>query len=98
MGPQLARSPLVGCRVYLVGATCTSLLAASLLHTSRTTHRAQVRCHNRYMFVGAINWASYVPRDHVHGVRGDRCGFGWSLFAALQNFGSSWGTREPLCM
>ncbi|KAL1503551.1 hypothetical protein AB1Y20_012030 [Prymnesium parvum] len=50
-----------------------------------------LRCHSPYMFVGAINWASFVPRAAEFGVRGDRCGFGWSLGAALHNFGSSWG-------
>ena len=46
-----------------------------------------------YAFVGAINWAAYVPRANEFGVRGDRCGFGWNLKAALSNFGSSFGTR-----
>ena len=44
------------------------------------------------LFIGAINWASYVPRSADFGVRGDRCGFGWSLQAALSNFGASFGT------
>jgi len=42
--------------------------------------------------VGAINWAAIVPRALEFGVRGDRCGFGWDLSAALNNFGSSFGT------
>lgn len=46
-----------------------------------------------HAFVGAINWAAFVPRSHEFGVRGDRCGFGWNLRAALTNFGSSFGTR-----
>jgi hypothetical protein len=33
-----------------------------------------------------------VPRSADFGVRGDRCGFGWSLQAALSNFGASFGT------
>jgi hypothetical protein len=45
-----------------------------------------------YLFIGAINWASFVPRSSEFGVRGDRCGFGWSLHASLTNFGSSFGT------
>ena len=44
-------------------------------------------------FVGAINFASYVPRSSEFGVRGDRCGFGWTMHAALSNFGTSFGTR-----
>ena len=43
------------------------------------------------LFIGAINWASYVPRSADFGVRGDRCGFGWSLHASLTNFGNSPG-------
>ena len=37
--------------------------------------------------IGAINWAAFVPRALPEGVRGDRCGFGWSLHASLTNFG-----------
>lgn len=44
------------------------------------------------IFLGAINWASYVPQSNEFGVRGDRCGFGWSLHAALSNFGATFGT------
>jgi len=44
-------------------------------------------------FVGAINFASYVPQSNEFGVRGDRCGFGWGLHAALSNFGASFGTK-----
>ena len=45
------------------------------------------------LFIGAINFASYVPRSNEYGVRGDRCGFGWTLHAALANFGATFGTR-----
>ena len=45
-----------------------------------------------FALIGAINWAAYVPRAHEFGVRGDRCGFGWALRAALTNFGTSFGT------
>ena len=45
------------------------------------------------LFIGAINWASYVPQSNEFGVRGDRCGFGWSLHAALSNFGATFGQR-----
>ena len=44
-------------------------------------------------FVGAINFASYVPQSNEFGVRGDRCGFGWTLHAALSNFGATFGKR-----
>mmetsp|Transcript_13716 Transcript_13716/g.40059 ORF Transcript_13716/g.40059 Transcript_13716/m.40059 type:complete len:441 (-) Transcript_13716:429-1751(-) len=44
-----------------------------------------------HALVGAINWAASVPAAHRSGVRGDRCGFGWSRDAALSNFGRSWG-------
>jgi len=44
-----------------------------------------------FAFIGAINWAAYVPQAYEFGVRGDRCGFGWSLSAALNNFGSTYG-------
>ena len=46
-----------------------------------------------WMFVGAINWASFVPQSYEFGVRGDRCGFGWSLHNALSNFGATFGQR-----
>jgi len=45
------------------------------------------------LFFGAINWAGFVPRAYDVGVRGDRCGFGWSLHASLSNFGRAWGTK-----
>lgn len=32
-----------------------------------------------WAFVGAINWAAFVPRADDFGIRGDRCGFGWSM-------------------
>ena len=38
-------------------------------------------------FIGALNWAGFIPRDEENGVRGQRCGFGWSMRAALANFG-----------
>jgi len=55
-----------------------------------------------WAFIGAINWAAYVPRAHWSGVRGDRCGFGWGLGAALNNFGQSFGkpntkSFQPAC-
>lgn len=55
----------------------------------------RLRCMDRepLAFVGAINFAAFVPRATQFGVRGDRCGFGWTLQAALANFGSSFGTR-----
>ena len=54
----------------------------------------RLRCAERepYMFLGAINWAAFVPQSNEFGVRGDRCGFGWTLQAALSNFGTSFGT------
>ena len=42
--------------------------------------------------IGAINWAGVIPNAHDTGVRNDRCGFGWGMGAALQNFGTSFGT------
>ena len=55
----------------------------------------ELRCPlgERPAFIGAINWAAFVPRALPEGVRGDRCGFGWSLHASLSNFGRAWGTR-----
>mmetsp|Transcript_70120 Transcript_70120/g.116475 ORF Transcript_70120/g.116475 Transcript_70120/m.116475 type:complete len:536 (-) Transcript_70120:177-1784(-) len=53
---------------------------------------SQLRC-VPYAFIGAMNWASIVPRAEWSGVRGDRCGFGWTLGAALKNYGQSFG--EP---
>ena len=53
----------------------------------------------RLAFAGAINWAGFVPRADDFGVRGDRCGFGWSLRASLTNFGRSLprsGVTPPL--
>ena len=54
----------------------------------------ELRCPlgERPAFIGAINWAAFVPRALPEGVRGDRCGFGWSLHASLTNFGKSFGT------
>ena len=56
---------------------------------------ARLRCTEPapFAFIGAINWAAFVPRSHEFGVRGDRCGFGWNLHAALTNFGASFGVR-----
>ena len=31
------------------------------------------------------------------GVRLDRCGFGWSMNPALNNFGTSFGSQFPAC-
>ena len=45
-----------------------------------------------FLFIGAINWAGVIPNAHDTGVRNDRCGFGWGMGAALQNFGTSFGT------
>lgn len=47
-------------------------------------------------FVGAIHWSGTIPRAADAGVLMDRCAFGWSASAALQNFGHSWG-RERAC-
>lgn len=51
----------------------------------------QLRCQT-HALIGAINWAGVVPQAHRTGVRNDRCGFGWSMHAALQNYGTSFGT------
>ena len=55
----------------------------------------QIQCAEPHpmLFVGAINFASYVPLSTEFGVRGDRCGFGWSMRAALSNFGTTFGKR-----
>lgn len=50
-----------------------------------------MRCRS-HVLIGAINWASVIPNAHDTGVRNDRCGFGWSAYAALQNFGTSFGS------
>lgn len=55
--------------------------------------RLSCTSHKPNLFVGAINFASYVPRSNEYGVRGDRCGFGWTLHAALSNFGATFGER-----
>ena len=47
--------------------------------------------------MGAINWAGVVPRAEDSGVRLDRCGFGWSMNPALNNFGTSFGSQFPAC-
>jgi len=52
---------------------------------------SHVRC-LRYSFTGAMNFAGAIPTADWSGVRSDRCGFGWSLFASLKNFGKEWGT------
>jgi len=57
---------------------------------------AAVRAPRPWAFLGAINWASTVPRAADVGVRADRCGFGWNLGAALNNYGATWGSPgEP---
>ena len=48
---------------------------------------------DRFVFLGAINWAAAVPRAEDFGIRLDRCGFGWDLKSALANFGKSWTTQ-----
>ena len=48
---------------------------------------------DRFVFLGAINWAAAVPRAEDFGIRLDRCGFGWDLKSALSNFGKSWTTQ-----
>ena len=50
-----------------------------------------LRC-KPHVLIGAINWAGVIPNAHDTGVRNDRCGFGWGMGAALQNFGTSFGT------
>ncbi|KAL1519018.1 hypothetical protein AB1Y20_003286 [Prymnesium parvum] len=52
---------------------------------------ASLRCLTT-AFVGAINFAGVVPAAEATGVRADRCAFGWSLRAALSNFGRDVGT------
>lgn len=47
-----------------------------------------------WAFIGAINWAAFVPRAEDFGIRGDRCGFGWSLqvcAAAVSRETCMWG-------
>jgi len=57
---------------------------------------AAARASRPWAFLGAINWASTVPRAADVGVRADRCGFGWNLGAALNNYGATWGSPgEP---
>ena len=53
---------------------------------------SHLRCAAPRLLVGSINWASVVPRATDTGVRADRCGFGWQMSQALDNFGSSFGT------
>ena len=52
---------------------------------------AGLRC-REYALIGAINWAGVIPSAHDTGVRNDRCAFGWSIYSALHNFGTSFGT------
>lgn len=42
-----------------------------------------------FALIGAIHWSGFVPRSLWGGIRGDRCAFGWSLHAALSNFGAA---------
>jgi len=44
-----------------------------------------------WAFIGAVNWAAFVPRADPFGIRGDRCGFGWAMQDSLSNFGKSFG-------
>jgi len=54
----------------------------------------RLRCSSKpLLFIGAINWASVVPKATAEGVRLDRCGFAWDMNGALANFGQAWGTR-----
>ncbi|KAL3916145.1 MAG: hypothetical protein SGPRY_006947, partial [Prymnesium sp.] len=60
---------------------------------------SSLRC-LRTAFLGAMNFAGVVPLSRHAGVassvhirvRADRCGFGWTLNAALSNFGKDVGT------
>ena len=47
---------------------------------------SQLRCRDNVV-VGAINWASLIPRAPDVGNRAERCGFGWTMYPALHNFG-----------
>lgn len=49
-----------------------------------------------FAYVGAMNWAGFVPRDDSTGVRGDRCGFAWSRVEALTNYGLATGAAESV--
>jgi len=50
-----------------------------------------VRCHP-YVLLGGIHWSGFVPRAELSGVKGDRCGWGWSAFAALLDYRRKKGT------
>ena len=44
------------------------------------------RCET-HLLLGAVHYSGFVPRADWSGVRGDRCGWGWGLHMALQDFG-----------
>jgi len=45
----------------------------------------RVRCYPNVL-IGSIHFAGFVPRAHWSGVRGDRCGWGWNAYSALQDY------------
>ncbi|KAL1523314.1 hypothetical protein AB1Y20_018260 [Prymnesium parvum] len=55
----------------------------------------ELRCF-RYAFIGQINWAAFIPRAYRATILGDRCGFGWGVWQALQMFGSEEDTYHKL--
>ena len=64
----------------VVGVTVVDMTAVDTVEAqSPMLAVTQVKCHAPNLFIGAINWASYVPRAHEFGIRGDRCGFGAAL-------------------
>ena len=78
-------------------AKCDDDTAANVRLLVRLLHR--LRClddgppSERFVFLGAINWAAAVPRAEDFGIRLDRCGFAWDLKGALTNYGRSWTTQ-----
>ncbi len=42
-------------------------------------------CHT-HVLLGSIHWSGFVPAATWSGVRGDRCGWGWNLMMALDDY------------